>query len=450
MRIQGPLCRERKEKVYWGKLAGQTLAQVAAEVGCSVHTARKWWRVGRDRGLEGLRVARKTRGKTGILSSFKPQVAEKALELKKRHPGWGAKRVLVELGRDPLSAEWHLPSRSRLAEFFKKRCPECVASRHPRPARRPKDPGPTYVHERWQLDNQERIRLGNGQVATICSIRDPVAGAMIASRSFSVGTKQHWRKLAWTEVQDVLRSAFAEWQTMPVEIQTDNELAFAGDPTDPFPGKLTLWLAGLGVGHRFIRPAHPTDQPQIERNHRTLQDWAFVRQTLDTQPELQQALDRERAMHNHDFPSQASDCAGRPPLVAHPELKSQPRPYRADCELLLFDQRRVYDYLAQFTFRRKVNSVGRVSIGRQMYTIGRTLVRERGLKIVIARLDPTKGEWVFTAEGEDTELVRRTIKGLDVESLTSLDLLSTQPAEPFQLPLPFPAPDVGVRSFQDS
>jgi hypothetical protein len=99
------------------------------------------------------------------------------------------------------------------------------------------------VHEQWQLDSQEGIRLSNQEVVTICNIRDPVGGAMIASQAFSVGTKRRWRKLEWTEVRDVLRTGFAEWQTVPDEIKTDTELGLAGASNDLFPGKLTLWLA---------------------------------------------------------------------------------------------------------------------------------------------------------------------------------------------------------------
>jgi hypothetical protein len=80
----------------------------------------------------------------------------------------------------------------------------------------------------WQLDSQEGIRLHSGEISTICNIRDPVGAAMIASRSFSVKTKRHWRKLAWTEVRDVLRTAFSEWHTLPDSVLTDNELCLAG------------------------------------------------------------------------------------------------------------------------------------------------------------------------------------------------------------------------------
>ena len=78
-----PLSQKEKERIYWGKLEGQTLPELAAEIGCSLECARKWWRVGRDKGVEGLRAPRRGRGGSGILSQFDLRVAEQALEYKR-------------------------------------------------------------------------------------------------------------------------------------------------------------------------------------------------------------------------------------------------------------------------------------------------------------------------------------------------------------------------------
>jgi transposase InsO family protein len=436
MEKRPPLTQEEKERIYWGKLKGQTLLELAAEVKCGVECARKWWRVGRDKGLEGLRAARRGRGDTGTLAQFKPRVAEQALEYKRAHRRWGPNRVMVELEQHPDFKDARLPGPSRLATFFKERCPECVGERKPRPEPAPRLPKANGVHEVWQLDSQEKISLANGEVATICNIRDPVGAAMIASHAFSVKTALHWRKLEWTEVRQVIREAGAEWQTLPDAIQTDNELGLAGGPNDPFPGPLTLWLAGLGVRHGFIRPGCPTDQPEIERNHQTLDYWTLSEEDRADLPHLQCGLNRERKVYNHWFPSRASDCAGRPPLTAHPELLQPRHVYQPEWELALFDMQRVYDCLATFTFKRKVNASAQVSLGRRMYSLGKKLVRNRGIETVIVRFDPLDRHWVFSTQAEE-ELVRRPLKGLDAQTLTGLDPHTIQISLPIQLPLPF-------------
>ena len=91
-----PLSQTEKERIYLGKLAGQSLSVLAKELGCSVSCARKWWRVGRDSGLQGLRTARRGRGSCGVLSQFDPQVGQQALSYKRAHPGWGADRGIGE------------------------------------------------------------------------------------------------------------------------------------------------------------------------------------------------------------------------------------------------------------------------------------------------------------------------------------------------------------------
>jgi hypothetical protein len=298
------------------------------------------------------------------------------------------------------------------------------------------------VHEVWQLDNQEKVELADGEIAVICSIRDPFGAAMVASRAFAAKTAKHWRKLDWTEIRLTLRDSFTEWQTLPDEVRTDNELNMAGSPCDPFPSKLTLWLRGLGIKHSFIRPHCPTDQPHIERNHRTLNGFTSDAGSRADLTSLQRALTQERHIYNEAFPCRASDCAGQPPLTAHPELRQPRRWYQPEHEWVLFDIQRVYDFLAGFTFERRVNEVGAVSLGRHLYSAGR---RHAG-KTVWIRCDPTTREWVFreNVEQEDKmverELLRRPVKHLDAQSLTGLEPPSYPLSQVIQLTLPCLAP----------
>jgi transposase InsO family protein len=110
-------------------------------------------------------------------------------------------------------------------------------------------------------------------------------------------------------------------------------------------------LVGLDIEHRLSRPHQPTDQAQVERNHRTLDGFALDEASRANLTSLQQALDRERRLYHEHFPTRAGDCDGQPPLVVHPELRAPRRPYRPDWELALFDLRRVELYLATFTFQ---------------------------------------------------------------------------------------------------
>ena len=86
-----------REAIYYGKLDGKRLGDLADELSCSFDCARKWWRVGRDQGLDGLRRSGRTRGQTGALSRFNPLVAQRALYWKQQHPKRGPTRILADL-----------------------------------------------------------------------------------------------------------------------------------------------------------------------------------------------------------------------------------------------------------------------------------------------------------------------------------------------------------------
>lgn len=443
MNPRPPLTQSEKERIYRGKLAGRRLADLAKEIGCTLGCARKWWREGRQHGEAGLQARRAHRGRKGVLSHFDPQLADEAVRHKREHPGWGADRVRVELiPREPL------PSRSRLAALFKERCPECLSIRHARSPDPPQRPlQASGVQEVWQVDSQENIRLQDGGIATVCSVRDPVGAAMIASQAFAVQNERHWRKLTWMEIRGVLRRGFIEWATLPEAVLTDNELVQAGNPQDHFPAHLTLWLVGLAIQHRFIRPGCPTDQPQVERNHRTLANWSQDPQGLANLADLQRALDRERAQYNHCFPARAAGCQRQPPLQAHPQLLQPRRPYSFDQELALFDLQRVFDFLAVFTFRRKVHqTTAHISLDAYFYCLSRTLMRQHQLKTVLVRMDPQAHRWVVLSDDEvQKELLRLTPRGLDILSLTGLIPASILPTSPVQLLLPFWMPKSEVR-----
>lgn len=432
---QKKLTQAEREQIFLLKRSGQTFAQIAQALEISPACVRKWWRRGRDQGMLGLLERKRGRPIAGALSTFSPQVRETSLKLKREHKRWGANRVLIELQKDPALTGLTFPSRSRLYALFHQECPECLSIwTHHKAV--PPTPTVTAVHEEWQVDHQEGHRLLDGSIATVCTIRDPYGAAMIASQAFSVKTEKHWRKLTWEEVRQVLRAGFAEWQTLPDSVLTDNEMGLGGNPNDPFPSWLSLYLAGLGIQHNFIRSHRPTDQPQVERNHRTLDgltDDECSRQDLSN---FQQSLDQERYLYNDQFPSRASDCGGYPPLQAHPELLHPRRPYQTELEAILFDMQRVYHYLAGFTFERKVNRNGQVTLKGHPYTVG--LAHKQ--KQISVRLDEQTQEWMFLERDEqdqEKELNRRPLFGLDFVLLTGLEKPEgLAPLPPIQLTLP--------------
>lgn len=422
MERRTPLSVAEREQVYRDKLRGRTFSEIAADLACSIETVRKWWRKAQHVGRQGLQSTRYGRPPTGLLSRFSPSIITSALRLKRQNPRWGPDRVLVELRRDPALASLALPSRSRLALLFKAECPECLEPRRPKRSTRVSPARPTAVHECWQLDMQEGIRLDDGTIATVCSIRDPVGAAIVLSRAFDVTTPKGYRKLHWEDIRLVIRSAATRWGTLPDALQTDNEVCLGGQPADPAPSRLTLWLQGLGVAHRFIRPGRPTDQAQIERTHRTLDTFTGMLDGVANLERLQARLDAEVDCYNTVFPSRASKCHGQPPVIAYPELLRPRRAYKPEQERALFNEQRVYDYLGSIALERKVSSVGQIQVGRRLMSVGRSYAGQT----VRVECAPARREWVVRS-GDGQEVARHPVQGLDAATLTGLP---DQPAEP--------------------
>jgi hypothetical protein len=186
---------------------------------------------------------------------------------------------------------------------------------------------------------------------------------------------------------------------------------------------------------RLGQPCLPARRFLSKQNY-TLDDFTTNNTDLADLTHFQQALDRERKMHNEQFPTQASDCQGRPPLIAHPELLKPRRYYQPEIELALFSLQRVYDYLATFTFERKVSVSDQVSLGCRVYSIGIALAQQLTEKVV------QTGEWIFfqkpaNAGEQAKEFTRRSVKNLDVTILTGLVPQEIHLPKPVQLSFPF-------------
>jgi hypothetical protein len=244
------------------------------------------------------------------------------------------------------------------------------------------------------------------------------------------------------DARSTLRRCFDQWGTLPDEVQTDGESTLVTSKEDGFPSDFTLWLAGLGIKHLVTRPGQPTDNSEVERCHRTMNDYAIVGNEKHPAVELQSILDDAVLELAFELPSYAEACAGRTPVEAHPELLEPRRPFRAEHELALFDLNRVDAFLSTFTWTRKVGKTGQICIGghHQYYSVGRAYARQE----VVVRFDPTDRCFVFylpdsaqdDLDQEDLqEIGRHPARHLEVEDLTGLATWP-QGLVPQQLPLP--------------
>ena len=419
----------QRETIYREKLDGHSLKELAQEQHCSESCARKWWRIGRDHGVDGLHQTKRVRSAPGVLSSFDSVIAEHALVLKQQHPRRGATRILHDLANDRDLTGRTLPKRGCLAEFFRQVCPELLHSYHHQPAPPPRAHN---VHELWQMDGKEHVILQDNTIATVLDVREPVACVFLGSFAHAVQTEKSWRKLTLRETQDDLRAVFTEFG-LPVGIQTDRENLYGRPARESFPTLFTLWLVGLGIQHHCGRPNQPTDQPQVERGHRTLFDWMAQPTPAQNLVALQADLDTARYKHNAVFPSQAGDCHGGIPLQVHPEVLQIQRPYHPAAELSLFSLARVDHFLSQFTWQYKVSPAGQIPIHDHQYGIGTT----QAGKTIDVRFDPRNREFIFCDAQTTQEVKRHPAHRLDVSTITGPEIPILTEHQPIQLSFAF-------------
>jgi len=415
---------QQRQAFYEKHQRGETYQEIADYSGVSKECVRYWCRRQRDGKGSETSYHRKPRG---LLNNFDPKVRYCVLRLRLEHPRWGPNRILAKLEKRSSLRGLRLPSETSIGCYLHqwhrfRRKPK------KKPARRRSQP-PTAVHQRWQIDFKVGIRLKNDLRVNLHTVRDQIGAACIGVYVFATGKRQ--RRVKLDQVRAVLRMCFTRWRTLPDEIQTDGEPVLVPPHQDSFPGVFTLWLKGLGIEHLVIQ--NVTNNAEVERCHRTINDYAVIGNEDKTTEELQHILDQSTHELNFELPSRAKDCAGRPPTVAYPELLQPRRPFRPERELALFDLGRVDSHLATFTWRRMVSKNGRVSLGgkQRRYSLGRSYAGRE----VTVRFDLTDRHFIFSETNASEKTKRLPAKCLDVGDLTGLETWPTG-LGPQQLPLP--------------
>lgn len=114
-------------------------------------------------------------------------IFDRAIDLKKTHPRWGAGLIWVELAE--VFAESQLPSERTLQRWFRQ---AGVAVRREREQRQtPVVKRGQAVHDVWAMDAKEALRLADGTYASWLVISDEASGAILHTDLFPPQTVDH-------------------------------------------------------------------------------------------------------------------------------------------------------------------------------------------------------------------------------------------------------------------
>jgi transposase InsO family protein len=402
--------------------AGESDPEIAAALGCSVWTVRKWRRRGQQQGRPGLssQIGRPPRGPLGTLPAG---MREAILQMHRTHPGWGPTTLLAELQVDPRWADHPLPSRSRIAALL---VAEKLTRRYqkhselPIPAIQPQG----APHDEWELDAQGRMHVAGVGNVSLITIIDVASRLKVESYPCLDTTNPPFEAY-----QLLLRRAFLT-TGLPRRISLDHGTVFYENTSpSPFPTSLHLWLLALGIDVCFTLKRCPTDHAKIERTHQTLTMQALLGQRWPDQPTLWAGLDARRAMLNPHIPSWV--LQDRAPLQAYPQAVHSGRSYRPEWEAEILDLDRVFAYLAKCRWFRRVRANGRLDLGGYDYYLGVTW-RNQMLEV---RFDTDQGCFLGQPAGTDITITFGPQGLTKTELMGELGHLLALPM--YQLALPF-------------
>ena len=417
-----PTTFEERVAILERATSGQSDPEIAAALHCSIWTGRKWRRIGQRQGRTGL-APPIGRPPSGPLGAIAPALRDAILDLRRTHPGWGADTILAELRTDPLWADHPLPSRARIAAFFKH---AKLTRRYKRHTALPEPVAPIVgnPHDEWELDAQGPVLVDNLGKVCLVNVIDTTSRFKV-ERYPCIGTTNP----PLETYHLVLRRAFLT-TGLPRRLAFDRGTVFFDNTTtSAFPTRLHLWLLGLGVEGGFTRVRRPTDHAQVERLHQTMTLQALLGQSWPDPATLWAGLDARRLMLNAHIPCRM--LGAQPPLEAYPQAGHTGRFYRPEWEVALLDLNHVYRYLATCRWFRRVAQNGSVALGG-IYSYINPKYRGRAIDVTF---DSERALFRAQVAGL-AEVIEMLPRGLTKEALMGeASTIAALPA--YQLALPF-------------
>lgn len=282
-------------KIEFVEKASKPRANISAlcrEAGISRETGYKLLRRFKKRGYEGLEEESR-RPKSTPLATAEDVVAA-VLAVRKRHPRWGAKKLMVVLRRSLGQATPSVRTVHRLLKRFGR-----IKPRRTKPQLSIVDSAPNVVatkpNDVWTIDFKGWWRTGDGERVNPLTVRDACSRFVLALELVEQGTGEL--------VRGVMRKLFRRYG-LPSAIQCDNGSPFISSQSMGGLTKLSAWWVSLGIKLVRSRPGAPQDNGAHERMH------VDVAGDLEADPEdtvllQQRACRRWRQVFNHVRPHEA-------------------------------------------------------------------------------------------------------------------------------------------------
>lgn len=261
--------------------------------GVSRKTGYKW--IDRYLHLGPAGLEERSRRPSCSPNATSPEIISLILEARRRHPSWGAKKLLTILGkRHP---RWDFPGRSTVCD---------ILSRHgmvprKRNRRRIGHPGkPTSSiltpNDVWSADFKGQFKTQNGIYCYPLTVTDGFSRYLLGCQALY--------STAVAGAKPVFMRLFKEYG-LPKRIRTDNGVPFATNTLARL-SSLSAWWIRLGVLPELIEPGKPQQNGRHERMHKTLKAEATKPPAGNLQAQ-QRKFNRFREEFNNERPHEALD-----------------------------------------------------------------------------------------------------------------------------------------------
>lgn len=210
-----------------------------------------------ESGVQGLEeLSRKPRSSPNKT----PHHIEMAVvEMRKKHPRWGAEKIITVLRREFPEDPWPAISTGNL-----------ILKRNglTRPKRRMRRITPTYPifdpsepNEVWSADFKGKFRMGNGEYCHPLTIADSFSRYVFSAKALLNPTFG----ASWPVFERVFRA-----YGLPEQMHTDNGGPFGSAQGIARLTRLSVWFIELGIDPVYSDPGHPEQNGRHERMHRDL------------------------------------------------------------------------------------------------------------------------------------------------------------------------------------
>lgn len=277
----------RLEFVRLAMIETSNIRSLCRRYGISPKTAYKWIDRYREGGTEALndhsRRPQYSPHRTG------PYVEEKILQLREKHPSWGARKL-----RARLVAQGHhdLPAISTITAILHRHgCINPHESVQHQPWQRFEARAPNLL---WQMDFKGDFPLLNGRCYPLTILDD--------HSRFSLGLVACLNQRRET-VQQHLITSFRRYG-LPQRMLTDNGGPWGSCGWNAHTA-LGVWLIRLGVSLSHSSVCHPQTLGKDERFHRTLKAEVISTRTFESSEHCQRTFDRWRSVYNFERPHEA-------------------------------------------------------------------------------------------------------------------------------------------------